>query len=279
MVATMIERPVPFTAYHFDLTEDKSMPRNLVLKYDWSVRIVMIYWHSGYRCDPFVNLFNSMPIQLTTLMSLVSAALQNRESSNKAQQPVQSKKIALESPSHSDDTHLWENDQTFGFFEVAYNPTNKKRENMIMNARFAHIFGFHKEELYARFANHEADMQRTMIDSLLLMMEGLQHVLDDSKSASVERYFRMFSGPARTPLLVWTMWGKGYNQLGQLIKASPSWGWRGGRGEFLSGGVKQHPGTISSLPTSLSKFHRCQGLRSHCLRWRFFQDCFPPIPP
>ena len=90
---------------------------------------------------------------------------------------------------------------------------------MIMNTRFANIYSYHKEELYSCFANHDTDLHHTEIDSLLLMLDAMQHVLDDSKSAAVERYYRMYSGECRRPLLVWSLWGKAFNRLGQVYKA------------------------------------------------------------
>ena len=40
-----------------------------------------------------------------------------------------------------------------------------------------------------------------------------------AQAAPVERYFRMYSGPARTPLLVWTLWGKAVDPRGRFVKA------------------------------------------------------------
>ena len=80
-----------------------------------------------------------------------------------------------------------------------FDPVTGQRKRIFLNTRFANIFGYHREELVARFANHEAGLQRTEIDSLLVLLDGLQHALDDSKAAPVERYYRMFSGPSCTP--------------------------------------------------------------------------------
>uniref|UniRef100_A0A7S0MKV2 Zn(2)-C6 fungal-type domain-containing protein n=1 Tax=Cryptomonas curvata TaxID=233186 RepID=A0A7S0MKV2_9CRYP len=221
----LIERPVPYPFFHFDLSVDNALPQNLVLKYDWSYRTVMIYWHSGYKCEILMNLFNSLPNELSALMSVVSLALQKRDSSNvKNQISDVSRSPNLGNTDSTvllEEASMWDREETYGFMEVALHPITKQRQHMIMNTRFANIYGFHKEELYSRFASHEADLQRTEIDSLLLMLDGLQHVLDDSKSAAVERYYRMYSGAERQPILVWTLWGKAVNSIGQVFKASP----------------------------------------------------------
>lgn len=113
---------------------------------------------------------------------------------------------------------FWEAEQQYGCIEISFDPVTGQRKRIFLNTRFANIYGFHREELVARFANHDAGLQRTDIDSLLVLLDGLQHALDDSKAAPVERYFRMYSGPARTPLLVWTLWGKSLDQSGQFFK-------------------------------------------------------------
>ena len=183
----------------------------------------MIYWYSGYKCDLLMNLFNSLPDQLSSLMGSVSLALQERDSSTICSQVNEVENAVpagmYERSVLAEEALLWDTQDIYGFMEIGFHPINKWRTHMIMNTRFANIYGYHKEELYSRFANHDADLHRTEIDNLLMMLDAMQHVLDDSKSAAVERYFRMYSGECRQPLLVWSLWGKAFNRLGQVYKA------------------------------------------------------------
>ena len=216
-----IEPPFAYPLHYFDLRVDANPPRNLILRYDWSLRTVMIYWHSGYSCNLVSNIFNSMPEQLSSLMGSVSMSLQRRDSSTICSQVSEDQNaVARNTYDRSVPTEealLWDKQEIYGFMEIGLDPISKQRTHIIMNTRFANIHGFHKEELYARFANHDADLQRTDIDNLLMMLDGLHHMLDDSKAASVERYYRMHS--RGRPLLVWSLWGKAFNALGQVYKA------------------------------------------------------------
>ncbi len=43
-----------------------------------------------------------------------------------------------------------------------------------MNSRYAEMHGFHKEELLARFAGHDADMQFPQVDWLMIWLDYFQ---------------------------------------------------------------------------------------------------------
>jgi hypothetical protein len=45
--------------------------------------------------------------------------------------------------------------------------------------------------------------------------------LDNTKLAAVERYFRIFSGPRKAPLLVWSLCSKAIDPFGQFFKVAP----------------------------------------------------------
>jgi hypothetical protein len=182
----------------------------------------MKYTVSGYSSDIFVNLFDALPLPLSTMVGALFSLPTTQDSSRfstPSSVPPQTR-IALENASahFASDAALWDSEKLYGFFEVWFDPLTAQRQQLFMNSRFAQIYGFHKEELMARFANYDADLQRTEIDVLLLTLDGIQNILDDSKSATVERYYRMFSGPSRQPILLWTLWGKGFINEGTTFK-------------------------------------------------------------
>ena len=72
------------------------------------------------------------------------------------------------------DAEKWENDEVNGFLQVSYDPDTNQRTNIAMNPRYAHLYGYHKEEMLARFANHDLEVQRTDIDWLALWLDNFQ---------------------------------------------------------------------------------------------------------
>jgi hypothetical protein len=221
----IIERPVQFGSHSLDISRSSPpIPSAAVLKYAWSYRVALIYWHSGINYDILANIFNSIPDELSELMGLVSAAIVNRiDQTTSLSSPATEPRRALETASAhlANETAMCDSEQVYGFLEFGIDPFTKKRTSLCMNSRWAHIYGFHKEELCARFANNEGDLPRTQIDALLLILDGLSSFLDDSNAGAAERCYRMHSGRARHPILVWSLWGKVFNALGQVVKVKP----------------------------------------------------------
>ena len=221
-----VERPIDFSVCHIDVSSKDPyslMTRAAKSKHAWSHGVIMKYSISGYSSENFVKIFNSLPEPLSTMMAALFTSAQMRggtEFPTPSNAPVNESKITLDHASahFASDASLWDSEQVYGFFEVWFDTVARTRQHVFMNNRFAQIHGFHKEELFARFANYDAEFQRTEIDSLLLVLDGLRHILDDSKHTAVERYYRLFSGPSRQPLLVWALWGKGFVQQGRYFK-------------------------------------------------------------
>ena len=223
---SLVERPMEFLTSNLDVSESTQglvsvLTRTSSAKHDWSRRVIMKYSIAGYSSQIFLNIFNSLPEPLSSMMATLFKAQQKEISGFSSFGRVANQsRIALDNASahFAADTSMWDSEQIYGFFEVWFDPTTATRQRVFMNTRFAQIHGFHKEELFARVANYDADLQRTEIDSLLLILDGLQNILDDSEHTAVERYYRLFSGPSRKPVLVWALWGKGFVQEGRYFK-------------------------------------------------------------
>ena len=154
-----VERPVTCTTHILELSGNESpFPSGLVLKYQWSDSTVMRYWKSGYRCHELVKLFNSLPNPLPSMMDTIFSSLVPSSEAQKSESPLPVVNLQHPDPNLCEPS-FWDSEREYGCIEISFDSVTGERKRIFMNGRFANIYGFHREELVARFANHDADLQ------------------------------------------------------------------------------------------------------------------------
>jgi len=228
LAVASIERPVRSQSQPMFVGPEISPDTDgIALKYDWSQKTVMRYWASGYSSHQLSRIFNSIPNPLASLMNAVFCSLNHLEpisdvAGSSVDSPDDGADPAISTLVPTDEASFWDSEDVYGFLEITFDPLSAKRQSIYMNARYASIYGFHREEMLARFARHDADIQMTDVDQLLIIIDGIQHALDDKKMGSVERYYRIHSGPNKTPVLIWTIWSKLIGRKKSFLKVCGS---------------------------------------------------------
>ena len=149
------------------------------LKNDWSYHSVERMWSFGYESSQLERLFNSIPHELSCLMKRGLKSLHIIHQ----MRPTKKNSGTLLSNDEwcSDDLELmrseaetWDRDNMQGFLQVSYDPNTNQRTHIVINSRYAHLHGYHKEEMLARFGSRDLDVQRTDIDWLALWLDNFQ---------------------------------------------------------------------------------------------------------
>ena len=93
-----------------------------------------------------------------------------------------------------------------------------------MNTRYASLHGYHKEELLARYAAGEAELQRIELDALMFFFYSFKSVLGGGGTRPREFYSRIHvgSGDAKEPLLVWVTMGNSVTSVGHTKVSQPT---------------------------------------------------------
>jgi hypothetical protein len=155
------------------------MRPDFTLNSDWALHCVERMWSFGYQSSQLEHLFNAIPPEISLFMkrSLISLQTISRL------QPFKMKGPTLPKPTTSlieefeqmrTEAEHWDGDEVHGFLQVSYNPHTNARTHVVMNSRYAHLHGYHKEEMLSRFASRDLDVQRTEIDWLILWLENFQ---------------------------------------------------------------------------------------------------------
>ena len=87
-----------------------------------------------------------------------------------------------------------------------------------MNTRYASLHGYHKEEMLARYAAGEAELQRIELDALMFFIYSFKGVLGRGGERPQEFYSRIYvgSGDMMEPLLVWVTMGNSVTSSGHI---------------------------------------------------------------
>jgi PAS domain-containing protein len=103
--------------------------------------------------------------------------------------------------SSSDLVAAWEEDSTHAFILATFEPATMRRTAISANPRAAALLGMHREELLARYAQHDVPLALPPLDALRHLLHALRHGAFDPASM---RYHRMLVDGGRGVALVCT---------------------------------------------------------------------------
>ena len=130
-------------------------------------------WSYGYKAPELERLFNSIPLELAAPIQKGFLALQTMhrmqafntrllpQRGESCNRPDESNTIC----SIPDELNA---NSVYGVLQFSYDPRTNKRKQVVMNARYAELHGFHQEEFLTRFANHDLDLHHTDVDSIII---------------------------------------------------------------------------------------------------------------
>jgi hypothetical protein len=177
-VSTAVERPVGSAAiFHSD--NISTLKPDFALNDDWAFHCVERMWAFGYQGPQLAHLFNAIPPEISALMKRCLVALQTifrlQPFKSKASASPEDIPIVTDELKHMQAVaEHWDQDEVHGFLQVSFNPDTNARQHVVMNSRYAHLHGYHKEEMIARFARRELELQRTEVDWLVLFLDNFQ---------------------------------------------------------------------------------------------------------
>ena len=175
-----VQRPFGYAAIIVKDRVTDSSPI-MKLKHNWSSHTIERIWNFGYQSSRLEQLFNSIPPELSALMKrgLQSVQIIRRlQPSAKDRQRQTTAESCMRSSDEQEFLHLdadrWEHDDVHGFLQISYDPATNRRTNVVLNSRYAHLHGYHKEEMLARFGNHDLEVQLPDIDWLAYWLDHFQ---------------------------------------------------------------------------------------------------------
>ena len=113
---------------------------------------------------------------------------------------------------------MWEEETEVGVMRIDLNPETQGRERLLLNSRFAEIWGRHRDECQAQFAAHEGLVQHTDLGLLCVFLMDVW-----SGMAMTKDFYQRFcfgAGPNVRAVLACTTKQKVVNSAGQLVMVS-----------------------------------------------------------
>ena len=169
-----VQRPLGYAAAILHTDSDSIQGLSVNLINDWSYPCVERLWSFGYQSSQLERLFNSIPDELNSYLERGYLALKTVFRMRSLLQSQIDQPAYRREDLTPDDLKRWEDDVENGFLQITYDPDTNKRTHVVMNARFAHLHGYHKEEMLARVANHDLEAQQSDIDWLTLWLDSFQ---------------------------------------------------------------------------------------------------------
>jgi hypothetical protein len=116
---------------------------------------------------------------------------------------------------------LWEGEQEWSFFSMAFDAASGERRQIVSNERTAELLGMRREEMLARYACREMDVPLLEADWLANFL----HELELAEETRVETFVRIAVGrrQRRRPALVRSVKVKHFDAGGQVtrVRARP----------------------------------------------------------
>ena len=182
-----VERPIA-SNNQLNLNFQQSFPK-IQLKSEWAFKIIFKIWAAGYQVQSLVNIFDSFSPSLEAVTIRALRELQER-SNRKMIQLAQGlasvgavgkgalvDECAAENSRMLAEAEMWEREQEYGFLQILFDPNTQERRSLFVNTRFAELWGFHREEMLARFANFDVEVPRPELDSLRIFLDDFNHMV------------------------------------------------------------------------------------------------------
>ncbi len=99
------------------------------------------------------------------------------------------------------DVAEWEQDSTHAFIIATFDPATQRRTAISVNSSAAALLGMHREELLARYMQHDVPLALPPLDALRHLLNALRLSAFDTSS---QRYYRMLVDGGRSAALVCT---------------------------------------------------------------------------
>jgi hypothetical protein len=182
-----IERPMASRS-HILFSSHQSFPK-IELKSKWAFKIIYKIWAAGYQVQSLVNIFDSFSPSLAAVVSRSLSDLQERSNQKMLQLAQGSSSVgsfgktgvidecAAESTRMLAEAEMWEREEDYGFLQIVFDPNTQERRSLFMNTRFAALWGLHREEMLARFANFDVEIPRPELDSLRIFLDDFNHMV------------------------------------------------------------------------------------------------------
>jgi hypothetical protein len=221
----VIEYPIVFNSNSLERLNAEQALAPFVSRHPAMMQAILTLNSCGLRVDSVAHIFNSIPsalmlsaVNLLCKPITTTAAIPRIDAAPTYLSQKSASPSDDERPQIFTDSDRWETDSVFGYFELVYEPGNATRYRCVgMNSRYAELHGYHKEELLARYAAGEAELQRIELDALMFFFYSFKCVLGGGGDRPREFYSRIYvgSGDAKEPLLVWVTMGNSVSPGGQ----------------------------------------------------------------
>jgi hypothetical protein len=200
-----------------------------------------VFMRFGFRKDVAVSIFGPAPPQLKELLRRtvrsVNAlcgmrsrpiALPGSSSSRSSSNGVTTDRWGLESPADTrratalaslvSDAELMEGEREWAYISVAFDEVTNERLVVGSNERMAEMAGMRREELLARFADHDLELPLLEADWLACFLLDLEFAA--SKETHAQAYLRcaIGRGPQRTAALLRTMKQRHFDGWGRMTR-------------------------------------------------------------
>lgn len=221
----IVERPVAQSSKLAMCNDTSSAFKIVCMNPDFS-RFIAMTCAAGYEAINLWDMFDRLPPKLMRIV-IESLAAQNfkqnfspipncpdiiGDSSSVLEGATAPHHQPAQEPGTIEISPEWETDQVFGYFQVHFDVTTMRRLRLYMNSQFARVYGYHKEELMARFAFRNTEFNKSQWDALLILLHLFPELSGGGPMGTVERYSRIINaggGPHAASTLVWYQFSSG----------------------------------------------------------------------
>ena len=215
-----IERPLE-TRNSLDLRFEQCHFLYGKVKKEWDFIPMCRLWSIGYSQHLLVDWFASFPPELVRAFKAILAELQdNMVSRFSYLTSVESMRSTVGGESVSSELDgKWDDFSSCAFLGLRFDPKTQTRLKVSANVLQSEINCIHREELLARFANHDLTFGMSQIEFLCLVVDELLNSTADHS----EKYYRQIfvvNGTVSAVLLHGSK-TRTFNSIGQLTQAIP----------------------------------------------------------
>ena len=195
------------------------------VKREWDYLPMFRLWSIGYCRPLLVDWFASFPPELVHAFRKSLAVVQKNMidrisylhsfESLRTATVVECEAISTEFDCSFDGT--LDDITSCAFMSLRFDPKTQIRQRVWANSMQAGISGIHREELLARFANHDLTFGMSDIEFLCLCIDDLLNGMADRAERFYRQIFVCSNGAVRAVLLHGSR-ARTYNSVGQLVQ-------------------------------------------------------------
>jgi PAS domain-containing protein len=203
-----VERPLKRKYYTLEFQNNgKVTSLNQVnvekVKSKWSFATARRLWSYGFKPEQVAFFLESMPAHISAALANFFA-LRDIQLFARAEQikslPKACGTLSANQSKVEDAPPVWLEEDVCGYLKMRIDPATQRTKHLEMNAAFSQIMGIHSEELIARFANSELEIQNPNLDFLCFLTHETMNLRID-----LDRFYRVithqFGGQRKTTLI------------------------------------------------------------------------------